>query len=105
MCPAVSATVTDRSRAKLMQPRLALQAAINMVKREVKALAGQVSQLGRVRCLRLAFIGYADYQDEVPIQLLDLTQSLQKFCKYVDKVALQHGFDDAEDVFSGLEVT
>ena len=82
-----------------------LQSAIDMVKHEIQALAQQVSQLGRVRRLRLAYVACADFADRLPVQTFAFTDSLPAFHSFVSSLQLQYGFDAAEDVFSGLEVT
>ena len=53
--------------------------------------------------MRLAFVGYRDFGDEVRFEVLDFTPSVGDFYNFCDKIVATGGADSPEDVFGGLE--
>lgn len=68
---------------------------------EIKDILGQVKRRHPRCAVRLAFVGYADYQDTKPPGL-DFTEESQLFIDFLDALETKGGRDAAEDVFSGL---
>ena len=81
---------------------LSLQDCIDMVKDEICGMVDLIKRSNPQCITRLAFVGYADYNDPKPPQLV-FTEDPQAFHATLDSVKAGGGGDGAEDVFTGLQ--
>ena len=80
----------------------AVQPHVDTIKREIRAIVGQLKGWNTRCVLRLAFVAYTDYDNPAPHQL-DFTTDIQAFETHLSSITAAGGGDCAEDVFSGLE--
>ena len=73
-----------------------------MVKDEIRSMVDQIKRSNPQCVMKLAFVGYTDYNDPKPPQL-DFTEDMQAFHATLDSVKAGGGGDGAEDVFTGLQ--
>lgn len=80
-----------------------MQSIINMVKEQIKEMAAGVEQAYPDVKLRVAFVAYRDYEDDLVTERCEFTDQFSTFIQALSKVDAIGGGDVAEDVFSGLQ--
>lgn len=68
----------------------------------VELLLNGSDEAEKILELRLAFVGYRDFSDEVPFEILNFTESVEDFQVFCEKITADGGGDAAEDVFGGF---
>jgi hypothetical protein len=80
-----------------------MQSTINMVKEQIKEMAAGVKEAYPDVKLRVAFVAYRDYEDDLVTEKCEFTDQLSTFTQALSELYANGGGDQAEDVFSGLE--
>jgi len=80
-----------------------VQSIINMVKEQIKEMAAGVGKAYPDVKLRVAFVAYRDYEDDLVTERCEFTDHLSTFIKALSELHAIGGGDAGEDVFSGLQ--
>eukprot|EP00929_Paragymnodinium_shiwhaense_P101956 TRINITY_DN65156_c0_g2_i2.p1 TRINITY_DN65156_c0_g2~~TRINITY_DN65156_c0_g2_i2.p1 ORF type:complete len:640 (-),score=120.59 TRINITY_DN65156_c0_g2_i2:56-1975(-) len=77
---------------------------IEEVKQKIVAIARFAAvRMGKQAKIRLAFVGFRDYCDEVKILRLPFVDKSEQAEEYLERVHAMGGGDDCEDVIGGME--
>jgi len=73
------------------------------VQEDINSIVEEVSKEYSDCTVKLAFVGYTDYECKQKLYTFDFTTNIESFKKYVSSIVCEKSLDYAEDVVSGLE--
>lgn len=77
---------------------------ITTIKERIREIVTEVKNAEEgARCVRLGLVGYRDYDDAGGVEVLEFTESVSDFERFLGALEARGGDDTAEDVLSGLE--
>jgi hypothetical protein len=80
-----------------------MQMWINAVHQKLNEIISAISVKFPTAILRIAFVGYRDYQDDEPLVFTDFRENPRELQDFVRKVVATGGGDEAEDILAGLD--